>query len=144
MQVLKDPSKSPISNSYGTSQQYKIKEKAKNTPISGYCPTGCGLVYLTADKRCPSCKLPFKRKQTWDSVIKRFNVILEENKTVLDQHIPTDYEMNSLKLPIMIGHEFYSIPLRYLPEFENVMLTEEKDYASFFNYITTNCKVLKF
>lgn len=143
MQSQKDSSKSPISNSFATKEQYKIKEKAKNTPRSGYCPTGCGLVYLTIDNKCPSCGKTFKRKQTWDSAVKRFEVILEENKNALDMNIPTSYEKDNLKFPIMIGHEVYAVPLRYVIEFENVMMTEEKDYDSFFKTIIKRCKVLK-
>lgn len=116
---------------------YTVKEKAKYSPISGYCPTGCGLVQLTIDKRCPNCKAIFKRANTWDSAVKRFNELCQENRSILDSAEKT----NEVKLSVMIGRNFYSVPFSYLVEFDNMLNHQKHDM--FFNKIISECKILK-
>lgn len=131
MQRLNGPSTSQIKPN-----SYTVKEKAKFSPISGYCPTGCGLVQLTIYKTCPKCGAAFKRQQTWDSAVKRFNELCEENRSILDNNSFTD-----VKLPVMIGRQFYSVPFSFLVEFDNI-LNHEK-HESFFIKLISECKILK-
>jgi len=123
------PSRSQIS-------PYSVKEKAKYSPISGYCPSGCGLIQLTINKTCPCCGTKFKRQSTWDSAVKRLNEICNENREVLDSG-----NLQSIKIPVMIGRSFYSVPISYLKEFDDI-LNHDK-HEGFFSKIMSECKVLK-
>lgn len=91
---------------------------------------------LTIYRTCPSCNTPFKRATTWDSAVKRFNELCEENRGIIESNIFTD-----VKLPIMIGRQFYSVPFSYLVEFDNI-LNHEK-HESFFVKLMSECKTLK-
>lgn len=130
--MLKGPSTSQIEPNPHT-----IKAKAKYSPESGFCPTGCGLVQLTVNRTCPACGKPFKRQNTWDSAVKRFNEICEENRQLLDSKLV----IMDLKIPIMLGRSFYSVPFSMVVEFDNML--NHTGYESFFKNILQTCKVLK-
>ena len=132
--LVNGPSKSQIE-----SNPHTIHQKAKFAPTSGYCPTGCGLVQLTINNTCPVCKAVFKRALTWDSAVKRFNEICEENRELLDSEI--DPKILEIKMPVMIGRYFYSVPFQHIMEFDNI-LNHEK-HAAFFQKLMSKCKILK-
>lgn len=131
--------------SLGKGTGYLVKQKAKFSPLSGVCPTGCGNVQITIYGTCPACNAIMIREHTWDSVIRRFETIYQENMLALSRYIPDDYDYHSFKFPIMIGHKFYSVPLRYIQEFESLKQVDQefKNPTQFFSHITEHCRILK-
>lgn len=132
--LVNGPSKSQIKPN-----SHIIHEKAKFAPPSGFCPTGCGLVQLTIDNKCPVCNAVFKRGLTWDSAVKRFNEICEQNRSILDTSL---YEqVLQVKMPIMIGRYFYSVPFEYIVEFDNIL--NHTRHPEFFQKVISKCKILR-
>lgn len=134
----------------GKGTGYLVKRKAKFAPLSGYCPGGCGLVQVLDDGTCPACRRVMTREHTWDSVIKRFDIIAQENMLALNRLIPDDYCYHLVKVPIMIGHKFYSVPLTKIQEFYSLEHQDRepkingKDHRTlFFTHLIESCKVLK-
>lgn len=110
---------------------YNIKEKSKYKPMNtGFCNYVFCMktVQLKEDGTCIRCGSPvIKKAVTYEATMDRFEKILEQNRFALDNHIFSDVEMNSIKIPVQIGtgnKDYFFVPLRYFIEFQNLKHTE--------------------
>lgn len=122
----------------GRAKGFTVSKKAKFV-MRGFCRTGCGWVMLGADHQCLACGTKVTNLPTNENMIRRFETILQVNKPVIDQWVPDDYENLTLKLPVSMGKKTYFVPLRYFQEFENIQMSDDKDYESFFDNIKKKC-----
>ena len=125
---------------------YSVKAKAKFAPVSAFCINGCGLIQVRQDGTCPACHTVIVRRNTWDSVIKRFDHVISKNKEAIENYIPTDFANFELsQIPIMIGHNHYAVHMKFLTEFVNIKHVDQefRDYGKFFNMIQSTCPIVK-
>lgn len=136
----------------GKSKVHIVNAKAKyKEPNTGFCnsPTCLAMVEITDTNTCKRCFQPVVRKNTFESIIKRFQTFLEINKPILQTWIATMPEHENLKIPIQLGKQNYYVPLRYFLEFENITSSDDFNdsknvaYANFFGYLKSVCKHTK-
>lgn len=110
----------------------EVKNKAKYKPMNtGFCTYVLCMrnVRVRDDNTCVRCGCPVSRKEiTYDAAMDKFEKILEQNQFALNNHIFSDVEMNSLKIPVQIGtgnKDYFFVPLRYFVEFQNIKHSED-------------------
>lgn len=110
---------------------HDIKDKAKYKPTNtGFCNYVFCMrtVQLRDDNTCMRCGSPVAKKEiTYDAVLERFEKICIQNEYAFNNHIFSDLEMNSLKIPVLIGtgnKDYFFVPLRYFIEYQNFKHTE--------------------
>lgn len=119
-----------------------IDRKKDNRKIWFFCEGGCGWQYPTADGRCPICNRRYIRQSTYEAVVKRFLLIYEENKKVIDKHLKMQVDIqNDFVIPVELGKVgYYFIPLKHFIQLANIERTDRSQYATFIEYLKEHCK----
>lgn len=102
----------------------------------------CGWVKLDAEGKCPKCHKVWKREVTFDSLRKRFEVIIGYNRKALDHGSMTEFQFDNIIIPIKISNSYYAIPFRILKEFDDI--TSYEKHKQFFMMIQSSCKRIQF
>lgn len=126
---------------------YIVKAKSKYKPISsGFCPYCYLTVQLIQDSKCVICGNKVGKQPTYESVKKKFKIICNANKIILDDWIADRPQNEQLQIPMQIGQKTYMVSLRYFREFENLEMTDdtkEDAYQLFFEYVKRISKEVK-
>jgi len=126
---------------------YEVKRKAKFKPENtAFCnsPTCLKEVVTTDDNRCIQCgNRVLLRQKTNESLIKRFDMIIDANRDALDSVFFVMAENENIRIPVKIAQQYYFVALRYFVEFENIQQSDDKNYDTFFEHIKKVCPVVK-
>ena len=124
----------------GKAKGYKVSIKAKFIPqeYNVFC---CGWQKLTPDGCCPICHRKIIKERIYKAEAQRFNTIYEQNKHIMESHAFTEFERESIQIPVQIGHAHYFVPLRYFIEFANI--PDHASYDKFFGHIKQQCHSAK-
>lgn len=125
---------------------YGVTSKGKRFQISGFCPYCLRDVKLGANHQCLICGAKVKRKATNEKLIHQFEKLCEIHKEIMESWIPVTPEIEQLFAKIKIGFFTYFVSIRYLQEFENLQLTDNKDtaYDDFLEHIKKTCPRIAF
>jgi len=110
-----------------------IKSKFVDPSLNVMC---CGWVKLH-DGRCPSCHRVYNKEQTYDSLRKRFEVIMDLNRDQLRK-----LDIDNLVLPVKIANTFYAVPISVFKAFDDI--TSHEKHKGFFEMVQRTCNKIQF
>lgn len=123
----------------GAAKAYEVKKKAKFKPENtAFCnsPTCLREVIITDDNRCIQCgQRVMLRQKTNESLIKRFQCIVDMNREAIDSAFFVMAESENIRIPVKIAQQYYFVAFRYFVEFENIQQSDSKDYDEFFEKV---------
>ena len=118
----------------------KVKHIEKNKDgESFFCSNWHGWQRKTGIGNKLTCGCEAIRGPTYDCVVKRFKVIIEQNRDFFDKKVWFEDEKEMFKIPVKIGALYYFVPLRYFVELDNLTASDHYQYEKFFEFLKEIC-----
>ena len=114
-------------------QSASTKSKFVDPALNVMC---CGWVKLK-DGRCPVCHKVYNKEQTFDSLRKRFEIVMDLNRDVLEK-----LDIDNFVLPIKISSIYYAVPISAFKAFDKI--TSYERHRGFFEMVQRTCNKIQF
>ena len=125
---------------------YSVHPKGKRFQITGFCAYCYKDVKIGDKHQCLICGTKVKRKSTNEKLIRMFEEMCHVHSEVMEAWIPTTPETKQVFVKMKIGFYTYFISIRYLLEFNNLALSDDKEdsYDKFLKHIERTCPRIAF